>query len=556
MATLARRVSEDEQLLRAVLADDLARLELVLGEGANPDWPGVAGTSPLHVACYHGSSKCAAALLRQGANARATYSYGETPLHLSAREGRVRCTSVLLEHEADVYAKDRWGNTPLHLTARYNHPTSMRTLLQKSAYNIDVTDADGDTPLHDAAMRGHAPCVRILLGAGANPLVENKAGKTPLDVAKAPSVRHLLRNALAAIEQHAAASSRSTNRGRGVVCAPRSPRSPRLPHSARETDRTPPSSSSSHRRSHRRSRHHAHHPSASASSPGTAHTSEASPSSQGSLTSASPSSRRHRHQRHHRHHYSTEQHRSRRAHPEDAPQAHAHKRAQHHAQHAQQPQASTSSSGAVAEAATSSHSAQSLPSPRTPSQGMEVVRRLRKQHSRRRPHGDRHEPDEPPHHATGSISTSNSGPTNSNSGPIVGSGSGGSAAVGHHYELGIGPVPPMLVTFLERDNLVHYAPLLHREEIDHETLLLCRDSDLRKIGLPLGARLKILRRAQEILLARKEIRGELLFQSYQEGEVEVTWQYTWQGQLVKTVDRKVHSQAEMKQFMKHVREFK
>lgn len=75
------------------------------------------------------------------------------------------------------------GLTPLHLAAANGKLAAAMALLHAGA-DPNTTDDDGGTPLHWAAASGHSRMCRLLLSEDVNPLVENFAGKTALDVAE------------------------------------------------------------------------------------------------------------------------------------------------------------------------------------------------------------------------------------------------------------------------------------------------------------------------------------------------------------------------------------
>lgn len=65
-------------------------------------------------------------------------------------------------------------------------------MLVKAGSNVNAKGLDDDTPLHDAAIMGQLKLVKLLVERGADPCFKNKKGKTPCDVASAPSVYNYL----------------------------------------------------------------------------------------------------------------------------------------------------------------------------------------------------------------------------------------------------------------------------------------------------------------------------------------------------------------------------
>jgi len=87
------------------------------------------------------------------------------------------------------------GFTALHWAAALNCTEVMHLLFQTQFVNHSINVnarciADNETPLHRAARFGAYDAVVLLLDNKANPMMRNRAGKTPLDVvASAPSVK-------------------------------------------------------------------------------------------------------------------------------------------------------------------------------------------------------------------------------------------------------------------------------------------------------------------------------------------------------------------------------
>ncbi|MCW3051445.1 MAG: Ankyrin [Chthonomonadales bacterium] len=116
---------------------------------------------------------------------------GGTPIHLAAEAGHSTVTEYLVYiagtgNSCNVPDKI-WEVTPLYTAARYadvkiGEIMAERMLANGAAPNIH--QKDDHSVLHAAAEVGNASLVRMLIRKGANVALKNRAGKTPLDIAR------------------------------------------------------------------------------------------------------------------------------------------------------------------------------------------------------------------------------------------------------------------------------------------------------------------------------------------------------------------------------------
>jgi uncharacterized protein len=110
------------------------------------------GRTALHAAVLHGDAVEVRRLLAQGFAMDATDHQGFTPLHLAAQEWREEAARALLDAGANVDPKNKFGNTPLFV----------------AVFNS----------------RGRGELISLLRERGADPLLQNTHGKSPLDLAQ------------------------------------------------------------------------------------------------------------------------------------------------------------------------------------------------------------------------------------------------------------------------------------------------------------------------------------------------------------------------------------
>lgn len=153
----AERVAE-QQLMAAVVADDVEQVRALLAAGAEVDTraPRLNG-----------------------------FNDGHTPLHVATRDGHREIARLLLAAGADVNAVEPcFGAVPLHKAVYNGHAPITADLVRQDGIDLDFQGAtNGYTPLHDALWHGWEECAAILVEAGARTDLTGHDGKTPYDLA-------------------------------------------------------------------------------------------------------------------------------------------------------------------------------------------------------------------------------------------------------------------------------------------------------------------------------------------------------------------------------------
>jgi ankyrin repeat protein len=189
------------------------------GNGANNSW-GRPLQAAVHVANWHVSDEFIAvnidrmrvikSLLKHGAdvNARNTdmeprwsgaryrrRQVGLTPFLAAARQADIEVMRLLLEHGADPKMNTPLNITPLMLTAGIAWASNqdraseeqvleaVKMLVEELGADVNFVADTGETAMHAAAYRGANSVVQYLFDKGAKLDVQDKSGRTPLQVA-------------------------------------------------------------------------------------------------------------------------------------------------------------------------------------------------------------------------------------------------------------------------------------------------------------------------------------------------------------------------------------
>jgi uncharacterized protein len=140
-----------------------------------------SGEQPMHVAAERGRVDAIRALAELSGRVDATDGSGRQPMHVAAGWGHVDAICVLAELGSSLACVDAAGRTPLHCTLKPPHerPPFLESALQLIAAGAPTSarDSDGATPLHLAAGFHSKPVVLALLAAGADPTIQDNAGR-------------------------------------------------------------------------------------------------------------------------------------------------------------------------------------------------------------------------------------------------------------------------------------------------------------------------------------------------------------------------------------------
>jgi ankyrin repeat protein len=154
----------------AARANDPARVQELLANGADANLPEPDGSTALLWAVYHAAPELVQALLAAGADPDAANQLGLTPLLQASRYGDAALISALLDAGASLQAAQQGGSEPpLLAAARTGNVAAVQQLLAAGADPDSLEALDQQTALMWAAAAGQLEVARVLLEAGADP---------------------------------------------------------------------------------------------------------------------------------------------------------------------------------------------------------------------------------------------------------------------------------------------------------------------------------------------------------------------------------------------------
>src|SRR5262245_443716 len=173
----------------AAAKGDVPAIAALIGRGADVAARDAHGRTPLHVAAHLSHDAAARALVRGGADPRALESQRYDIITIAAVKDDVPMLKLALELGGDPKAiTSPYDGTALIAAAHLGHDEVVRTLIAAGA-PLDHVNTLGWTAVIESIVLGdggrrHVACLKALLDAGANPNLADRAGQTPLALAR------------------------------------------------------------------------------------------------------------------------------------------------------------------------------------------------------------------------------------------------------------------------------------------------------------------------------------------------------------------------------------
>ena len=182
-------IREYKSLLSSVIREEVDETRRLLSQGAAADQRDDNGRTPLIVAAHRGLQELARVLVAGGADPRAKDNQHYDIVTIAAVNNDIGFLKLALALGGDAKAiTSPYDGTALIAAAHLGHADVCAELIMAGA-PLDHVNNIAMTALIEAIVLGdggakHQATVRVLLDAGANPSIADRAGATPLALAR------------------------------------------------------------------------------------------------------------------------------------------------------------------------------------------------------------------------------------------------------------------------------------------------------------------------------------------------------------------------------------
>ena len=139
-----------------------------------------SGNTPLHAAAIIDDADLALFLLIKGADDTRVNFEGDTPLHAAIKNDSFGTARVFAENGSGVFVRNADGKTAFEEGLEKSNAYAAAFITQKTG---SERDTDGNTIVHYCVRMKNEGAVRECIKKGIGISTQNKAGKTPLDIA-------------------------------------------------------------------------------------------------------------------------------------------------------------------------------------------------------------------------------------------------------------------------------------------------------------------------------------------------------------------------------------
>lgn len=172
----------NEELIKACLEGDIAKVEECIKLGADVNYQNEFGSPSLHIACHTRNIDMINLLLEANADVNIQNNYGMTALHIASKDGHYDVVNLLTKKDVKVNLKACEGSTALNVASKCNFTKVVDLLLNQEGINIDEPDERGNTALHYACYKGNEHVALALINKGANVNIQNINKISPLHI--------------------------------------------------------------------------------------------------------------------------------------------------------------------------------------------------------------------------------------------------------------------------------------------------------------------------------------------------------------------------------------
>lgn len=159
-------------------------IKLLISRGADVNAPHWRHGTPLGLACTMGNGDQVKLLVENGAKPEEPDMSGQSPLCKAILRSKWAIVDLLIKLGANSNSLDKRGCSYLHYAARARNEKGLKKTLSFGP-DLNTVDSNGWSPLHWAASSGYgsAKAIKTLLKAGSNRDLNDKQGRTALELA-------------------------------------------------------------------------------------------------------------------------------------------------------------------------------------------------------------------------------------------------------------------------------------------------------------------------------------------------------------------------------------